>query len=284
MASNGKNPIDDWYFDGSSKFKIAKFDPAAKPCTTGSKAGDLARLAELSARIEALQDIFYAEHRRKLLVVLQGMDTAGKDGTVRTVFRALDPLGLRVVGFKVPTPLELAHDFLWRIHAEVPAAGEIVIFNRSHYEDVLVTRVHGDIDAAECKRRYAHINAFEQMLTETGTTIVKCFLHISKEEQRDRLQMRIDDPQKHWKLGMADIEERKFWEDYMAAYEDAINATATPHAPWHIIPANSKSHRSLMVAEILLQVMERLQPEYPVGNPAFLGLKSEEGGGLRLLR
>ena len=275
MASNGKNPIDDWYFDGSSKFKIAKFDPAANPCTTGSKAGDLARLAELSARIEALQDIFYAEHRRKLLVVLQGMDTAGKDGTVRTVFRALDPLGLRVVGFKVPTPLELAHDFLWRIHAEVPAAGEIVIFNRSHYEDVLVTRVHGDIDAAECKRRYAHINAFEQMLTETGTTIVKCFLHISKEEQRDRLQMRIDDPQKHWKLGMADIEERKFWEDYMAAYEDAINATATPHAPWHIIPANSKSHRSLMVAEILLQVMERLQPEYPVGNPAFLGLKIE---------
>jgi len=275
VASNGKNPIDDWYFDGSSKFKIAKFDPAAKPCTTGSKAGDLARLAELSARIEALQDIFYAEHRRKLLVVLQGMDTAGKDGTVRTVFRALDPLGLRVVGFKVPTPLELAHDFLWRIHAEVPAAGEIVIFNRSHYEDVLVTRVHGDIDAAECKRRYAHINAFEQMLTETGTTIVKCFLHISKEEQRDRLQMRIDDPQKHWKLGMADIEERKFWEDYMAAYEDAINATATPHAPWHIIPANSKSHRSLMVAEILLQVMERLQPEYPMGNPAFLGLKIE---------
>ena len=275
MASSGKNPIDSWYFDGSSKFKIAKFDPAAKPCTTGSKAGDLARLAELSARIEALQDIFYAEHRRKLLVVLQGMDTAGKDGTVRTVFRALDPLGLRVVGFKVPTPLELAHDFLWRIHAQVPAAGEIVIFNRSHYEDVLVTRVHGDIDAAECKRRYAHINAFEQMLAETGTTIVKCFLHISKDEQRDRLQERIDDPQKHWKLGMADIEERKLWDAYMAAYEDAVNATATPHAPWHIIPANSKSHRSLMVAEILLQVMERLKPEYPAGNPAFKGLKIE---------
>ena len=275
MASSGKNPIDSWYFDGSSKFKIAKFDPAAKPCTTGSKAGDLARLAELSARIEALQDIFYAEHRRKLLVVLQGMDTAGKDGTVRTVFRALDPLGLRVVGFKVPTPLELAHDFLWRIHAQVPAAGEIVIFNRSHYEDVLVTRVHGDIDAAECKRRYAHINAFEQMLAETGTTLIKCFLHISKDEQRDRLQERIDDPQKHWKLGMADIEERKLWDGYMAAYEDAINATATPHAPWHIIPANSKSHRSLMVAEILLQVMERLKPEYPTGNPAFTGLKIE---------
>jgi PPK2 family polyphosphate:nucleotide phosphotransferase len=279
VASSGKNPIDSWYFDGSSKFKIARFDPAAKPCTTGSKAGDQARLAELSARIEALQDIFYAEHRRKLLVVLQGMDTAGKDGTVRTVFRALDPLGLRVEGFKVPTPLELAHDFLWRIHAQVPAAGEIAIFNRSHYEDVLVTRVHGDIDAAECKRRYAHINAFEQMLAETGTTIVKCFLHISKDEQRDRLQERIDDPQKHWKLGMADLEDRKLWDDYMAAYEDAINATATPHAPWHIIPANSKSHRSLMVAEILLAVMERLKPEYPAeypaGNPAYSGLKIE---------
>ncbi|CCF98513.1 MULTISPECIES: polyphosphate kinase 2 family protein [Ralstonia solanacearum species complex] len=273
MGSNDKTPLDDWRFDGSSKFRIAKFDPAAKPCTTGSKATDLERLAELSARIETLQDIFYAEHRRKLLVVLQGMDTAGKDGTVRTVFRALDPLGLRVVGFKVPTPLELAHDFLWRVHVEVPASGEIVIFNRSHYEDVLVTRVHGDIDAAECKRRYAHINAFERMLAETGTTIIKCFLHLSKEEQRARLQERIDDPNKHWKLGQADIEERRYWDDYMLAYEDAINATSTPHAPWHIIPADSKSHRSLMVAEILLGAIERLKPEYPAGNPAYLGLK-----------
>jgi PPK2 family polyphosphate:nucleotide phosphotransferase len=275
VASNGKSALDEWYFDGSTKFRIAKFDPAAKPCTTGSKASDLERLAALSARIETLQDIFYAEHRRKLLVVLQGMDTAGKDGTVRTVFRALDPLGLRVVGFKTPTPLELAHDFLWRVHAQVPGAGEIVIFNRSHYEDVLVTRVHDDIDAAECKRRYAHINAFERMLAETGTTLIKCFLHISKDEQRNRLQERVDDPHKHWKLGMADIEERGHWEAYMTAYEDVINATATPHAPWHIIPANSKSHRSLMVAEILLGVMERLKPEYPAGNPAFNGLKVE---------
>lgn len=184
MGSNGKTPLDDWRFDGSGRFKIAKADPAAKPCTTGTKAGDIARLAELSVRLDTLQDILYAEHHRKLLVVLQGMDTSGKDGTVRGVFRAFDPLGLRVAGFKAPTPQELARDFLWRVHAQVPARGEIVIFNRSHYEDVLITRVHGDIDAAECKRRYEHIRAFERMLEETGTTIVKCFLHLSRDEQR----------------------------------------------------------------------------------------------------
>ncbi len=275
MGSNGKTPLDDWWFDGSDKFRIAKADPAAKPCTTGAKAGDIARLAELSARLDTLQDILYAEHRRKLLVVLQGMDTSGKDGTVRGVFRAFDPLGLRVVGFKAPTPQELAHDFLWRVHAQVPARGEIVIFNRSHYEDVLITRVHGDVDTAECKRRYEHIKAFERMLEDTGTTIVKCFLHLSREEQRARLQERIDDPHKHWKFDPADIEERRYWDDYMAAYEDAINATATPEAPWYVVPADSKSHRNLMVAEIMLQVMERMKPVYPEGNPAFEALKIE---------
>nr|EUJ13481.1 polyphosphate kinase [Ralstonia solanacearum P673] len=265
--------MDDWRFDGSGRFRIARADPAAKPCTTGTKAGDIARLAELSARLDTLQDILYAEHRRKLLVVLQGMDTSGKDGTVRGVFRAFDPLGLRVVGFKAPTPQELARDFLWRVHAQVPARGEIVIFNRSHYEDVLITRVHGDIDVAECKRRYEHINAFERMLEDTGTTLVKCFLHLSREEQRERLQERIDDPHKHWKFDPADIEERRYWDDYMAAYEDAINATSTPGAPWYVVPADSKSHRNLMVAEILLQVMERMAPAYPEGNPAFEHLK-----------
>lgn len=273
MGSNGKTPLDDWRFDGSGKFRIAKADPAAKPCTTGTKADDIARLAELSARLDTLQDILYAEHRRKLLVVLQGMDTSGKDGTVRGVFRAFDPLGLRVAGFKAPTPQELARDFLWRVHAQVPARGEIVIFNRSHYEDVLITRVHGDIDAAACKRRYEHIRAFERMLEDTGTTIVKCFLHLSREEQRARLQERIDDPHKHWKFDPADIEERRYWDDYMAAYEDAINATSTPEAPWYVVPADSKSHRNLMVAEIMLQVMERIKPEYPQGNPAFEALK-----------
>ncbi|ANH71612.1 polyphosphate kinase 2 family protein [Ralstonia insidiosa] len=275
MASNGKTLIDEWRYDGSSKFKIAKADAGIKPLSTGSKATDQERLAEIGARLDTLQDILYAEHRRKVLVILQGMDTSGKDGTVRSVFRAMDPLGLRVIGFKAPTPLELAHDYLWRVHAQAPARGEIVIFNRSHYEDVLITRVHGDIDADECKRRYGHINAFEQMLVETGTTIVKCFLHISKDEQRKRLQERIDDPHKHWKFDPADISERKFWDDYMDAYEAAINATATPSAPWYVVPADSKTHRNLMVAEILLQVLEGMKPEYPEGNPAFEALKIE---------
>jgi len=273
VGSNGKDLIDDYRFDGSTKFKIAKVDPSAKPFSSGSKADDLARLAEVSAKLDTLQDVLYAEHRRKVLVILQGMDTSGKDGTVRGVFRAMDPLGLRVVGFKAPTPVELAHDYLWRIHAQVPARGEIVIFNRSQYEDVLITRVHGDIDAAECKRRYGQINAFEQLLSDTGTTLIKCFLHISKDEQRERLQERIDDPHKHWKFDPADIAERKFWEAYQEAYEAAINATATPDAPWYVIPANSKTHRNLMVAEIVLRVFEGMKLTYPEGNPAFEALK-----------
>jgi len=275
MASNGKTLIDGWRYDGSSKFKIAKSDAAAKPLSTGSKAGDLERLAEIGPRLDTLQDVLYAEHRRKVLVVLQGMDTSGKDGTVRSVFREMDPLGLRVVGFKAPTPQELAHDYLWRVHAQTPGSGEIVIFNRSHYEDVLITRVHGMINAAECKRRYGHINAFEQMLADTGTTIIKCFLHISKDEQRARLQGRVDNPDKHWKFDPSDISERELWDDYQSAYEDAINATATPHAPWYVIPANSKTHRNLMVAEILLQTLEAMKPKYPVGNPEVAGLRIE---------
>lgn len=275
MGSNGKNLIDDYRFDGSNKFRIAKVDASSKPFSNGGKADDNERLAEVAARLDALQDILYAEHRRKVLVILQGMDTSGKDGTVRGVFRAMDPLGLRVVGFKAPTPQELAHDYLWRVHAQTPARGEIVIFNRSHYEDVLITRVHGDIDAAECKRRYGHINAFEQMLVDTGTTIVKCFLHISKEEQRKRLQERVDDPHKHWKFDPSDIAEREFWDGYMEAYEAAINATATPDAPWYVIPADSKTHRNVMVAEIMLKVLEGMKPQYPEGNPAFEALKIE---------
>lgn len=275
MASNGKTLIDGWRYDGSSKFKIAKSDAAAKPLSTGSKAGDLERLAEIGPRLDTLQDVLYAEHRRKVLVVLQGMDTSGKDGTVRSVFREMDPLGLRVVGFKAPTPQELAHDYLWRVHAQTPGSGEIVIFNRSHYEDVLITRVHGMINAAECKRRYGHINAFEQMLADTGTTIIKCFLHISKDEQRARLQGRVDNPDKHWKFDPSDISERELWDDYQSAYEDAINATATPHAPWYVIPANSKTHRNLMVAEILLQTLDAMKPKYPAGNPEVAGLRIE---------
>lgn len=269
------NPLDDFRITAGKHFRLAAFAPESKPLSGGNKESDLARVAELSAQLDASQDIFYAEHRRKLLVILQGMDTSGKDGTVRGVFRSFDPLGIRVVGFKAPTPEELARDYLWRVHAQVPRAGEIVVFNRSHYEDVLITRVHEWIDEPECERRYRQIREFEAMLTETGTTIVKIFLHISKNEQKSRLEARIADPQKHWKFDPRDIEERRYWKSYMTAYENAIQATSTPECPWYVVPADSKTHRNLMVAEILTEVFARLRPAYPPPKPELVRLKIE---------
>ena len=267
--------LDDFRITSSKKFNLTDFDPGGKPLSQGDKAADEARLETLSAELDALQDIFYAEHRRKVLVVLQGMDTSGKDGTVRSVFRSVDPLGIRVVSFKAPTAEELARDYLWRVHAQVPRVGEIVLFNRSHYEDVLITRVHGWIDEAECERRYKQIRAFESLLTDTGTTIVKCFLHISKDEQKARLEARIADPQKHWKFDPQDLAERKFWKEYQEAYEAAIAATATPDCPWYIVPSDSKTHRNLMVAEIITAVFRQLKPAYPPPKPELAKLKVE---------
>ncbi|WP_454762622.1 PPK2 family polyphosphate kinase [Cupriavidus campinensis] len=267
--------LDDFRITSSKKFSLANFDPGSKLLSSGDKQTDEERLAALSDHLDAQQDVFYAEHRRKLLVILQGMDTSGKDGTVRSVFRSFDPLGIRVVGFKAPTPDELAHDFLWRVHAQVPRVGEIVMFNRSHYEDVLITRVHGWIDEAECERRYKQIRAFESLLTETGTTIVKCFLHLSKDEQKARLEARIADPQKHWKFDVQDLAERKYWGKYQEAYEAAIAATATPASPWYIVPADSKIHRNLMVAEIMADVFRQLKPEYPPPKPELAKVKVE---------
>ncbi|WP_454730764.1 MULTISPECIES: polyphosphate kinase 2 family protein [Cupriavidus] len=266
-------PLADFRITSGKNFRLADFDPGAKPLSSGDKAADLARISELSTELDLQQDVFYAEHRRKLLIVLQGMDTAGKDGTVRGVFRSFDPLGIRVVSFKSPTAEELAHDYLWRIHAQVPRAGEIVVFNRSHYEDVLITRVHEWIDEDECERRYKQLRAFETLLMETGTTIVKCFLHITKDEQKTRLESRLADPQKHWKFDPRDLEERQYWKSYMTAYEAAIAATSTPEAPWYIVPANSKTHRNLMVAEIVFDVFSRLKPAYPAGDPGLGKLK-----------
>jgi len=265
--------LDDFRITAGKQFKLSSFDADGKPLSTGNKTSDNARLAELTTELDAVQDIFYAEHKHKLLIVLQGMDTSGKDGTVRSVFRSFDPLGVRVASFKAPTPEELARDYLWRVHAQVPRKGEIVIFNRSHYEDVLITRVHGWIDDAECKRRYRQIREFEQMLVETGTTILKCFLHISKGEQKQRLEERIADPQKHWKFDMQDLAERKFWKEYQQAYEDAIAATATPDAPWFIVPADSKPHRNLMVAEILKAAFGKMRPDYPPAKPELANIK-----------
>jgi PPK2 family polyphosphate:nucleotide phosphotransferase len=259
----------------AAKFSLDAIDPSAKPFTTGTKPGDKTRLAEIGAKIDVQQERLHAQHRRRVLLVLQGMDTSGKDGTIRGVFQDVDPLGLRIVPFGAPTPIEAAHDFLWRVHRQAPAAGELAIFNRSHYEDVLVPRVMGQIDRAEWERRYRQIREFEAMLSETGTTIIKCMLHISKDEQRARIQARIDDPTKHWKFDLSDLEARKQWDAYRTAYDDALAATSTEYAPWYVIPANSKSHRNLMVGELLLRLLESLKLEFPPAKEELTGVTIE---------
>ncbi len=246
-----------------SKVKLSKWDPDDTGIVGKEKNDARALLVERGTRLEALQELLYAEGRHKLLVVLQAMDTAGKDSTIRHVFRGVDPLGVRVTSFKAPTPRELSRDYLWRVHQHVPGAGEIGIFNRSHYEDVLITRVNGWIDAAECKRRYRQINDFERMLTETGTTILKFYLHISKDEQKRRLEARRDTPEKQWKFQPGDLAVRAQWDDYMYAYEAALSATSTDCAPWHVIPANSKLARNLMVSSLLIETLEKLDMRYP---------------------
>jgi PPK2 family polyphosphate:nucleotide phosphotransferase len=232
-----------------------------------------AATAELTAQIAKLQEMLYAQRQRKMLIVLQGMDTSGKDGTIQALFSQINPMGLRGVTFKAPSADELAHDYLWRVHRHVPAKGEIAIFNRSHYEDVLITIVQDMIDEKECKRRYAHIADFERMLHETGTVIVKIFLHISKDEQRKRLQERLDDPDKQWKFDEGDIVQRAKWDDYQRAYERAIKATDADHAPWYIIPADSKTHRNLLISTLLLEIMQGLKLSYPAPDPKLSKLK-----------
>lgn len=227
------------------------------------KANERKLTAELTAVVNKLQQKLFASKEHKLLLVLQGMDTAGKDGTVRSLFSRINPMGLRAAGFVAPTLDERAHDFLWRVHPHVPAKGEIAIFNRSHYEDVLVPRVTGDLKDKECARRYAQIRDFERMLVETGTTIVKVFLHISKDEQRARLQARLDDPEKHWKFDPNDLVARAKWDDYQRAYADAISATDTDDAPWYIVPADSKTHRNLIIAHLLLDTMQGMALHWP---------------------
>lgn len=245
------------------KFSLKQYSADDRSARNEDKAQDLVELAKLTEAINARQDILHAEGKHKVILLLQGMDTSGKDGTVKQVFSACDPLGIRLASFKAPSADELAHDYLWRVHAQVPAKGELVIFNRSHYEDVLIVKVHDWIDEAECKRRYQQINDFERMLTETGTTLIKCFLHISKEEQKERLQERLDEPSKHWKFNPKDLEERALWDDYMQAYESAMQATSTEYAPWYVIPANSKTNRNLLISRLLLETLNALPLAYP---------------------
>jgi len=267
------NGLKTYRIDAPGAIRLSRFDPAAKPFSVGDKAANKTRVAELSAELATVQDRFYALRRDKLLLVLQGMDTSGKDGTIRAVFQAVDPLGVRAVSYRAPTDPEKDRDFLWRHHRDIPGRGEIVIFNRSHYEAVLIEYVRGWIDAAERKRRLAHIVEFERLLADTGTTVVKCFLHISKDEQRQRLQERIDDPDKHWKFNLQDLEERKLWDRYQEAYEELLSKTGAPHAPWYVIPSDSKSHRNLMVTEILLATLRKLAPSYPPPQPQLSGLQ-----------
>lgn len=214
-------------------------------------------------RIAKLQYKLWAEDRRALLVVLQAMDTAGKDGTIRHVFSGVNPQGVRVTAFKQPSVAELDHDFLWRIHMAVPAKGEIGVFNRSHYEDVLVVRVHNLVPPEVWSKRYDIINTFERLLNEGRTTILKFYLHISKEEQLRRLFKRLDDPEKNWKVQPGDFEERKLWDQYMEAYEDALSKCSTPWGPWHVIPSDHKWVRNALVARIVAETLERMDPRLP---------------------
>jgi PPK2 family polyphosphate:nucleotide phosphotransferase len=257
----------------AQRFDLAAIDPRAKPFSSGDKAADQATVEGLAGDIDRLQDMLFADRRFKVLIVLQGTDTSGKDGTIRGVFAKTSALGVRTAAWKAPTEDERAHDFLWRIHQRVPGAGEIVIFNRSHYEDVLVPVIKGWITREETTQRFAHINAFEKLLTETGTVVLKFMLHISKEEQRLRLQDRLDDPTKHWKFAVGDLEERTRWDAYQAAYAEAVAATGTPWAPWTIVPADSKTHRNLMIATAVKQSLQAMKLCYPPGDPALATIK-----------
>ncbi len=247
----------------------------AKPFSGGNKAADQAKVQAIAEELDGLQDLLYADGRFKLLVVLQGTDTAGKDGTVRGVFARTSPLGVHTVGWKAPTEAERARDYLWRIHQKVPAAGEIVIFNRSHYEDVLVPVVNGWITPAQTRQRYEHINAFERLLAETGTVVLKFMLHIGKDEQRQRLQERVDDPAKHWKFSLGDLEVRKQWTEYQRAYEALLAETSTPWAPWTVVPADSKTHRNLMIATIVRDTLRSLGLRYPPEDARLADLRVE---------
>ena len=253
------------------KVQLSDIDPRKVEGTVDKKSAraiiksNALEMADLCRRM-------YAENKNSILLVLQGMDTAGKDGTIRAVMRGVNPRSCQVHSFKKPSEEELDHDFLWRVHKVAPRKGNIAIFNRSHYEDVLVVRVHELVPDEVWEERYEQINQFEKMLTQNGTTIVKCFLHISKDRQRERLQERIDVPEKNWKFNPGDIAERKLWSDYQLAYKDAISLCNTEHAPWHIIPSDRKWYRNLVVSQLLLNTLRKLDPQYPNSEGDYKGV------------
>jgi PPK2 family polyphosphate:nucleotide phosphotransferase len=229
----------------------------------GDKGDAQTLLLDLNSRLADLQGLLYAEGKHQVLVVLQGMDTSGKDGTIKHVFRTVNPLGVKVANFKRPNDRELAHDYLWRVHEHTPARGHITIFNRSHYEDVLVVRVHDLVPKKQWSRRYRHIRHFEHMLNDEGTIVRKFFLHISKEEQKARLQERLQNPKKQWKFEHGDVDERKLWDEYQEAYEAALSETSTDAAPWFVVPSDRKWYRNLVISQILIDTLESLDMRYP---------------------
>ena len=252
-----------YYASPNNTINLKKFDPDdLSYCSDGKKAAK-EELKELRKKLVKLQRLLYAENKHKMLIVLQAMDSGGKDGTIRSIFKGVNPQGVKVASFKVPTAVEMAHDYLWRVHQKTPGSGEIVIFNRSHYEDVLVVRVHELVPARVWKKRFAQINGFERILSEEGTTILKFFLFISKEEQKQRFLERLENPEKQWKFNPNDIKERQYWDNYMQAYQDVIDKTSKKNAPWYVIPANRNWYRDLVISRIIVEQLEKLNMAYP---------------------
>lgn len=261
--------------EAGAALRLADHDPRGTPAFDGDKQAGRQRLVELNARLEELQEALYAEGKQRLLVVLQALDAGGKDGTIRSVFDGVNPQGVKVKCFKRPTAAELAHDFLWRVHPHVPGDGEIAIWNRSHYEDVLVVRVHELVPERQWHKRLQHIAAFEQLLVDEGTVIRKFFLHISRDEQRERLQERVDNPEKHWKFRKGDLDVRAKWGDYMKAYQEALSRTSTKDAPWYVVPANSKWFRDLVVGSVVADALDELHMPWPEPEDDIEGLVIE---------
>ncbi|HVP21904.1 MAG TPA: polyphosphate kinase 2 family protein [Anaerolineaceae bacterium] len=263
--------MDRYRIKEGQKVLLKDFDPNDRSGWDGDKDSALAKMTELRLELDGLQELLYAENKHRILFVLQGMDTAGKDGTTRSVFDGTNPQGVQVASFKEPSAIELAHDYLWRIHERMPANGEIVIFNRSHYENLLIVRVHNLVPEETWKKRFDHINDFEKMLVDEGTTIVKFFLHIDLKTQKERLLERLEDPKKQWKLSASDIPERKLWPEYMKAYEEVLSKTSTEYAPWYWVPSNHNWYRNLVMASVVVKTLKDLNPQYP---PATEDLKN----------